>query len=502
MNVSTRHAWEACPLAAVNAMQVRHGAVRNTHLDTFNVDAMSAVDNPPPPPPRSRARGTPKRPTAEKKGASTEKSEEPTDASESGDVFTDAPASQETHPEVERLQTLLVQKEEELAHMKKELEEAVSARDDVVERHTDWLKEREELRGEMDALQNQIASERERADAAEERVRDLRRTNEESRRAIMRLQQSRPGTPRTESETSERLTRRSSAILSSLAPRSISGASEADSETERTGLRDLRLVSPSQASTDGFSPVLGAKSPEEASVVPETDLPKEDTETVGAADEGQSPGHATSPSGITGLFPSSLLRPPFSLLRKSPSSDANSVAVAGSSEDATMQMEQLRSEHDKAQERVMALEKELTSMQDQLTESREAQQASETLIKSLREYIVNAGQGSSLPTDTPSLEEKAETGATMDVTENVLVSQDETESDAKPLTEADIQKEDPAVSATVQVDAEERAKETQEASDVTETETTTAKSDAATTEETEAKKEEEIVDADVATSST
>ena len=42
----------------------------------------------------------------------------------------------------------------------------------------------------------------------------------------------------------------------------------------------------------------------------------------------------------------------------------------------------------------MTLHAELNTLQDQLSELREQQQASETMIKSLREYIVNSHSGS------------------------------------------------------------------------------------------------------------
>ena len=53
-------------------------------------------------------------------------------------------------------------------------------------------------------------------------------------------------------------------------------------------------------------------------------------------------------------------------------------------------LESLRTEHEKAQSQLASMHTEIAALQDQLLESREAQQASESLIKSLREYIVNA----------------------------------------------------------------------------------------------------------------
>ena len=91
---------------------------------------------------------------------------------------------------VDELHHALAERDARIADLEQQLASAVSARDDVVARSSDWLQEREELRGANEELAQQLTTERERTEAAEGRVRDLRRTAEESRRAIMRLQQS------------------------------------------------------------------------------------------------------------------------------------------------------------------------------------------------------------------------------------------------------------------------------------------------------------------------
>jgi len=380
---------------------------------------MSAADHPPPPPPRSRARGNNKRPnrkapppaeeqevfadavaadvdqaeaaapTAEVSEAQevaetaaepvetvyTVKTAEPAEPATAHVEPTEPVAAAPAAEPADALHAQLASRDQELAQLRKELQDAISARNDVADAHADWLKEREELKAQKEELEQRLEQERERADSAEERIRDLRRTNEESRRAIMRLQQARPATPRTDSDASERSARRTSAILGPFTAKTLSSAIEGDSEPEHKGLRDLQLVSPPQVNTDTFSPVLGSKIEEEQT--DEAPPPKEN------AEEG------SQQSGITGLFPSSLLRPPFGLLRKSGGTESQTSPTIGSQDDAAA-LESLRTEHEKAQTQLASMHKEIAALQDQLLESREAQQASESLIKSLREYIVNA----------------------------------------------------------------------------------------------------------------
>lgn len=377
----------------------------------------AAADNPPPPPPRSRARGTPTR--QKRKSKNTDDVGEAPDSREDQDVFADAPSMNEEPAPAAEVPTsddaadlgavakegdadgAAKERDAEVEELRKQLADAVSVRDDVMTRHTDWLKEREELRGELDSVRLQLESERTRAEAAEERVRDLRRTNEESRRAIMRLQQmSRPGTPRSDTESPALdKGRKPSTMLSSLTPRSLSGASEGDSESERPGLRDLRLKSPSQTAAE-LAPAsgLGLKideadetGEEAAKAEPSSD------ETVG----GTAP--APAPAQRSGLFPTGLLRPSLNLLRKNaPGEGAGTGAVAGAQDDSA-EVEHLRADHEKLQADLGALQKQLAAIQDQLAESHEAQQASETLIKSLREYIV--ASGASVPLSAPASRE-------------------------------------------------------------------------------------------------
>ncbi|WFD27126.1 hypothetical protein MNAN1_002122 [Malassezia nana] len=361
---------------------------------------MSAADHPPPPPPRSRARGNSKRSS---KNVEPQESDPPHEAETSMDASAPddegqdtlrasaeahAPASSDTldapaettgsQGEEEALRTQLASSNDQVAQLRKELEDAISARNDVADAHTDWLKEREELKSQNEELKRLIEEERKRAESAEERIRDLRRTNEESRRAIMRLQQPRASTPRSETDASERSARRTSAILGPFTAKTLANAIESDGETEHKGLRDLQLVSPPQANSETFSPVLGSKIDEEQ---------EEEAPAPPAKDHAED-GHAQT--GITGLFPSSLLRPPFHLLRKS-GPETQAPSTVGSQEDAAT-LESLRTEHGKAQLQLDTLQKEIAALQDQLLESREAQQASESLIKSLREYIVDAEQ--------------------------------------------------------------------------------------------------------------
>jgi len=414
-----------------------HTAALSLRAQAWPRSSMSAADHPPPPPPRSSARNNKRSnrkapPPADEQEVfadavapddaeqaesreapqvadpsatmvnesevqdTAERADEsmsavPTPAEPTEEPVGAAPATAE--PADAALQAQLASRDQELALLRKELQDAISVRNDVADAHADWLKEREELRGQKEELEQRLEQEREernaqreelerrleqereRADSAEERIRDLRRTNEESRRAIMRLQQARPATPRTESDASERSARRTSAILGPFTAKTLSSAVEGDSEPEHKGLRDLQLVSPPQANSDTFSPVLGSK------------IEEEETDEAPAARDNAEEG--SQQSGITGLFPSSLLRPPFHLLRKSGGAESQTGPSIGSQDDGAM-LESLRTEHEKAQSQLASMHTEIAALQDQLLESREAQQASESLIKSLREYIVNA----------------------------------------------------------------------------------------------------------------
>ena len=57
-------------------------------------------------------------------------------------------------------------------------------------------------------------------------------------------------------------------------------------------------------------------------------------------------------------------------------------------------MEEMRVEHEKTQKELRALQQELAQVHAQLFESREAEQASQTMISSLRAYIAE-GQATS-----------------------------------------------------------------------------------------------------------
>lgn len=96
-------------------------------------------------------------------------------------------------------------------------------------------------------------------------------------------------------------------------------------------------------------------------------------------------------SGITGLFPSSLLRSSLGLTRKSTPAGSDDTSSWPLREDFAA-ADELRSEYGKLQRELQALKEEFGTMQHQLTESREAEQASQTMITSLREYIMVTSQ--------------------------------------------------------------------------------------------------------------
>lgn len=348
-----------------------------------------------------------------------DKAEPAEEATEPADEKAELAATSE--PADTALHEQLASRDDEIMQLRKELKDAISARNDVADAHADWLKEREELKGQKEELEQLLAQERERADSAEERIRDLRRTNEESRRAIMRLQQARPSTPRTDSDTSERSARRTSAILGPFTAKTLSSAMEGDAEPEHKGLRDLQLVSPPQAHTDSFSPVLGSKIEEEHK--------EEEAEPAPVPKDGAEEG--SQQTGLTGLFPSSLLRPPFHLLRKSGGTESQTSPTLGTQDDGAA-LESLRTEHEKAQTQLASMHKEVLALQDQLLESREAQQASESLIKSLREYIVNAEKSGKREVPAPpasaaevaieTVTSEAPAAPTADITESVAAT--------------------------------------------------------------------------------
>ena len=288
-----------------------------------------------------------------------------TDSSISDRLQTERDAAEMAN--VDELHHALAERDARIADLEQQLASAVSARNDVVARSSDWLQEREELRGANEELAQQLTTERERTEAAEGRVRDLRRTAEESRRAIMRLQQSElRGKQRQEME--EKHSRRPSSLVGTLASRAL-GANADDEEPK--GLRELRLVSPTVQSQETFPPLQHDEEPVDS---PSLDKPREDAESQG-------------PSSITGLFNTSLL--PSLGLRKRGEGEASNALPEDTVSDGA-----LRAEYERAQAELVTLHAELNTLQDQLSELREQQQASETMIKSLREYIVNSHSGS------------------------------------------------------------------------------------------------------------
>ena len=243
-----------------------------------------------------------------------------------------------------QLRTQVSERDEQVDKLSRQLD--ASVRQDADDKH--WEQEREQLEARLEEEKN-------RADCAEDCVRNLRYTNEESRRAIMRLQSMRSSSQRSDDDGADR--RRSGHILSSL-----SGRSDADSETDRSGLRDLRLVSPSQPSQEQFSPPMRPDEPA--------------TDDV-SSQHGDDTVSTTTPA-IAGFFPSSLLRSSLGFSRKGPGDEASG---------ADLSMEEMRVEHEKTQKELRAVQQELAQVHAQLFESREAEQASQTMISSLRAYI-------------------------------------------------------------------------------------------------------------------
>lgn len=292
--------------------------------------------------------------------------------------------------EVERLRRQLKERDEQVDQLRQKLE-LTAARvqepeSSVLQAQSscappaNWANEREQMVAETARLRAQLEEEQSRADSAEERVRDLRYTNEESRRAIMRLQSSRPSGSRSDHEPTQRHVRRSSHILSTLAGRS----SDNDTEHERTGLRDLRLVSPALTGNEEFSPPTASQA--------RMDDTHTDYASLHAAGEDVASSSSNmQASGITGLFPSSLLRSSLGLTRKSTPAGSDDTSSWPLREDFAA-ADELRSEYGKLQRELQALKEEFGTMQHQLTESREAEQASQTMITSLREYIMVTSQ--------------------------------------------------------------------------------------------------------------
>ncbi|WFD03260.1 hypothetical protein MOBT1_001949 [Malassezia obtusa] len=341
------------------------------------MSAVPSVENPPPPPPRSRARRAPRAPK---------------DGSDEGEEFEDA-------SEFSALQRTLAERDERIAKLEADLENVTSSRDDMVERSSEWLQEREELRAQNQELAEQLQTERERADAAEERVRELRRTAEESRRAIMRLSSSKARSDAQRSELDqERTGRRPSTGLNSLTSRALSSLSfDGDAGEETRGLKGLRLssgssvTSPTPPAADTFGTPKDDASQRESATPAETpELPQGEADAKPEEGEPAEPtgddAGANAPNAFTAMFnKSSLLRPTFSLLRKpAPGAEAPTESEEHTPEPIS------RADFEKAHAELAELRTQLVLLQDQLTESREAEQASEQCIRSLREYIVNS----------------------------------------------------------------------------------------------------------------
>lgn len=294
--------------------------------------------------------------------------------------------------------------------LNKEIDGVSAARDDVTKRSALWIDELENLRtehaqltervGQMDgderisALESRISeleaeceAQRERADSAEDRVRQLRFTAEESRRAIMRLQEAearaKAGKPDAhDDDTQPKHARRLSAV-----GRTLSG----DDEEKPTGLRGLMLSGAATSpSIDGNSPTMpqGKEEPEVESPQPAVSRP-------------------------LSLFSSSLLRPAFGLRKKNDEEPARSEADVK----AEAAREAAREQEEKDAAEIEALRKQVQVLQDQLLENREALNAGELCIKSLREYIVRSqgGEDTSTPAPAPSAAPSVVSGKTRKV---------------------------------------------------------------------------------------
>ncbi|WFD00079.1 hypothetical protein MYAM1_002825 [Malassezia yamatoensis] len=356
-----------------------------------------SVENPPPPPPRSRARGR----------ASTQK-----DGEEEG----------EESEETTMLQREITSKEERIASLETELASAKAAHDEIVERSSNWLQEREEFRLQIQELTTQLQAERERAETAEERVRDLRRTAEESRRAIMLLSSSKNKNEAQRTDTNtDRGNRRNNHSLNTLTSRALSSfhfENEADDSRSLKGLRlssGSSVTSPTPPASETFAPIKDEDTPGSESMprpelsTPEiglmdssTDTPEphlNDTEKVSpdmAKSEDTNSG--ASASTFTSMFgKTSLLRPNFSLRRKPTSSatvpSTDTEVPLDEQPEEQVDTPIAKADMERAQLELKELRTQLMLLQDQLMESKEAEQASEQCIRSLREFIVNSQGG-------------------------------------------------------------------------------------------------------------
>ena len=274
----------------------------------------------------------------------------------------------------------------EIAELNKEVDSASSARDDVTKQSALWIDELENLRtqhseltervgnmknderiGKLEArvaeLEEERNAERQRADDAEDRVRDLRFTAEESRRAIMRLQESEARVKankydkREDEDTVPKHARRSSLVGRAL--------SLNDEEEKPSGLRGLKLSGAATSPTlDSNTPTMG--------------------HTKDTTEEDASHASISRPLSI---FNSSILRPTFGLRRKNDDERSVKTDVVEAKVDAA------REQEEKDSIEISSLRRQIRELQDQLMESREAVQAGEVCIHSLREYIVQSQGG-------------------------------------------------------------------------------------------------------------
>ncbi|WFD44424.1 hypothetical protein MPSI1_003092 [Malassezia psittaci] len=430
------------------------------------MSTIPSVENPPPPPPRSRARG---RTSTQKDG------EEEADETE----------------EVTMLQREITTKEQRIASLETELQSAKAAHDEILERSSNWLQEREEFRSQIQELTTQLQTERERADTAEERVRDLRRTAEESRRAIMVLSSSKNKNEAQRTDTNtDRGSRRNNHSLNTLTSRALSSfhfENEADDSRSLKGLRlssGSSVTSPTPPASETFAPIKDEDTPA-SETTPRSEL---STPEVGQMDsatdtpephlndtEKASPDMAKSEDTNTGAsantFTSmfgktSLLRPNFSLLRK-PASTAT-VAPTDTEvpldEQAEYQVDHSTSKADmeRAQLELKELRTQLMLLQDQLMESKEAEQASEQCIRSLREFIVNSQGGADTRVETEKtpddsknhVEERLQTALHAEPKEDTMPTPSSlVENDGKPSTAPSSPIEDVAVADAITTDS-------------------------------------------------
>ncbi|WFC96021.1 hypothetical protein MBRA1_002677 [Malassezia brasiliensis] len=429
------------------------------------MSAAPSAENPPPPPPRSRARRAPR---ATKDGS---------DGAEEVEEAPSAPgASDEPRERDER--------DERIEQLTQELDSVKAARDDLIERSSDWLQEREELRAHARDLVEKVKAEQERADAAEERVRELRRTAEESRRAIMRLSSSKAKAEAQRAEVEADMPRRPGSSLSSLTNRPLSALNFDDGEETR-GLKGLRLSSGSSvtsptppaaetfgkdddASTRNSATTTPADTPDlpQGEFAPRDEEPPTSNETVKGDEAATTSTHA--PNAFTSMFgKSSLLRPTFSSLLRKPQStapaEASVPAPAPADGEEVVPETVSRADLERTQGELNELRMQFALLQDQLTESREAEQASEMLIRSLREYIVNS-QGAGDKVTVAEAPAEADVAAEATVTETIAAPEAETGdvADAEPRADVDADAEpkaDTEVSETKEEAAEEAAEE-------------------------------------------